>query len=224
MTMLPAGRPLIAPSFLSSDFSRIGEEVRAVEAAGADLLHLDVMDGHFVPNITIGPVVVEAVKRHASTPLDVHLMISDADRYIASFAHAGADILTVHWEATPHLHRTIHAIKDLGVLAGVSINPATPVGVLAEVLDDVDLVLIMSVNPGFGGQSFIPRALDKVRVLRSILQSTTQPDLLIEVDGGVTAENAQQLCAAGADILVSGSALFKSGDYAAYIKALRGHE
>ena len=224
MTMLPAGRPLIAPSFLSSDFSRIGEEVRAVEAAGADLLHLDVMDGHFVPNITIGPVVIEAVKRHASTPLDVHLMISDADRYIASFAHAGADILTVHWEATPHLHRTIHAIKDLGVLAGVSINPATPVGVLAEVLDDVDLVLIMSVNPGFGGQSFIPRALDKVRVLRSILQSTTQPDLLIEVDGGVTAENAQQLCAAGADILVSGSALFKSGDYAAYIKALRGHE
>lgn len=224
MTILPAGRPLIAPSFLSSDFSRIGEEVRAVEAAGADLLHLDVMDGHFVPNITIGPVVIEAVKRHASTPLDVHLMISDADRYIAAFAHAGADILTVHWEATPHLHRTLHAIKDLGVLAGVSINPATPVGVLAEVLDDVDLVLIMSVNPGFGGQSFIPRALDKVRVLRSILQSTTQPDLPIEVDGGVTAENAQQLCAAGADILVSGSALFKSGQYAAYIKALRGHE
>jgi ribulose-phosphate 3-epimerase len=224
MTMLPAGRPLIAPSFLSSDFSRIGEEVRAVEAAGADLLHLDVMDGHFVPNISIGPVVVEAVKRHATTPLDVHLMITEADRYIASFAHAGADLLTVHWEATPHLHRTIHAIKDLGVLAGVSINPATPVGVLAEVLDDVDLVLIMSVNPGFGGQSFIPRALDKVRVLRSILQSTTQPDLPIEVDGGVTAENAQQLCAAGADILVSGSALFKSGDYAAYIRALRGHE
>jgi ribulose-phosphate 3-epimerase len=224
MTILPAGRPLIAPSFLSSDFSRIGEEVRAVEAAGADLLHLDVMDGHFVPNITIGPVVIEAVKRHARTPLDVHLMISDADRYLAAFAHAGADILTVHWEATPHLHRTLHAIKDLGVLAGVSINPATPVGVLAEVLDDVDLVLIMSVNPGFGGQSFIPHALDKVRVLRSILQSTTQPDLPIEVDGGVTADNAQQLCAAGADILVSGSALFKSGEYAAYIKALRGHE
>ena len=219
MTMLPAGRPLIAPSFLSSDFA---EEVRAVEDAGADLLHLDVMDGHFVPNITFGPVVIEAVKQHANTPLDVHLMIADADRYLASFAHAGADILTVHWEASPHLHRTIHAIKDLGVLAGVSINPATPVGVLAEVLDDVDMVLIMSVNPGFGGQSFIPRSLDKVRTLRSILQSSSQPDLPIEVDGGVSAENAQALCAAGADVLVSGSALFKSGDYAGYIRALRG--
>ncbi|MBL0175204.1 MAG: ribulose-phosphate 3-epimerase [Ignavibacteria bacterium] len=222
MTMLPAGRPLVAPSFLSSDFSRIGEEIRDVEAAGADLLHLDVMDGHFVPNITIGPVVVEAIKRHATTPLDVHLMITDADRYLASFAHAGADILTVHWEASPHLHRTIHAIKDLGVLAGVSINPATPVGVLAEVLDDVDLVLIMSVNPGFGGQSFIPRALDKVRTLRSILHSTSQPNLPIEVDGGVTSSNAASLVEAGADILVSGSALFKSGDYAGYIRALRG--
>lgn len=219
---IPEGRPLIAPSLLSCDFSRIAEEVRAVEEAGADLLHVDVMDGHFVPNITIGPLIVEAVKRHARTPLDVHLMITDPDRYLADFAKAGADILTVHWEACPHLHRSVQAIHDLGLPAGVSVNPATPVWLLKDILADIELVLVMSVNPGFGGQRFIPQALEKISELRTMANEIGCTDLRIEVDGGVTKDNAAQLVAAGADMLVSGSAVFTSGDYAAYIQALRG--
>lgn len=218
---IPAGRPLIAPSLLSCDFSRIAEEVRAVEDAGADLLHVDVMDGHFVPNITIGPLIVEAVKRHARTPLDVHLMITEPDRYLADFAKAGADILTVHWEACPHLHRSVQAIHDLGLPAGVSLNPATPVWLLKDILGDIEMVLIMSVNPGFGGQRFIPQALEKISELRAMADEIGCTDLRIEVDGGVTRDNAAQLVAAGADMLVSGSAIFKSGNYPEYIAALR---
>ncbi len=218
---IPENRPLIAPSLLSCDFARISEEVRAIEAAGADLLHVDVMDGHFVPNITIGPLVVGAIKRHAQTPLDVHLMISDPDSYIEAFTDAGADILTVHFEACPHLHRTVQAIKALGRRAGVSINPATPVSVLEDILGDIDLILIMSVNPGFGGQAFIRRSLEKIRVLREMLAAQGREDVLVEVDGGVTTDNAAALKDAGTDILVSGSAIFRSGDYAAYIDALR---
>lgn len=219
---IPAGRPLIAPSLLSCDFARIAEEVRAVEEAGADLLHVDVMDGHFVPNITIGPLVVEAMKKHAGRPLDVHLMISEPDRYLAAFTSAGADILTVHWETCMHLHRTVQAIHGLGLPAGVSVNPATPVWLLKDILGDLDMVLIMSVNPGFGGQRFIPQALEKIAELRAMADEIGCTDLRIEVDGGVTRENAGQIVAAGADILVSGSAIFGSGDYAAYIAALRG--
>jgi ribulose-phosphate 3-epimerase len=219
---IPAGRPLIVPSLLSCDFSRIAEEVRAVEDAGADLLHVDVMDGHFVPNITIGPLIVEAIKRHARTPLDVHLMITDPDRYLADFAKAGADILTVHWEACPHLHRSVQAIHDLGLPAGVSVNPATPVWLLKDILGDIEMVLIMSVNPGFGGQRFIPQTLEKISELRAMADEIGCTDLRIEVDGGVTRDNATQLIAAGADMLVSGSAVFKSGDYAGYIAALKG--
>ncbi len=219
---IPAGRPLIAPSLLSCDFARIAEEVRAVEAAGADLLHVDVMDGHFVPNITIGPLVVEAMKKHAERPLDVHLMISDPDRYLAAFAKAGADILTVHWETCAHLHRTVQAIHDLGIPAGVSVNPATPVWLLKDIIGELEMVLIMSVNPGFGGQRFIPQAFEKISELRAMAGETGCTDLRIEVDGGVTKENAGQLVAAGADVLVSGSAIFGSGDYAGYIAALRG--
>ena len=218
---IPETRPLIAPSLLSCDFARISEEVRAIEAAGADLLHVDVMDGHFVPNITIGPLVVEAINRHAQTPLDVHLMITDPDSYIEAFSDAGADILTVHFEACPHLHRTVQAIKALGCKAGVSINPATPVSVLEDILGDIDLVLIMSVNPGFGGQAFIDRSLGKIRVLREMLAGQGRETVLVEVDGGVTKDNAAALKEAGTDILVSGSAIFRSGDYAACIEALR---
>lgn len=218
---LPPFRPLIAPSFLSCDFARIGEEVRAVEDAGADLLHLDVMDGRFVPNITIGPVVVDAVRGCSTAPLDVHLMIVEPERYLESFRDAGTDICTVHWEASPHLHRTVQAIRALGMLAGVSINPATPVTVLRDIIADLDLVLIMSVNPGFGGQAFIPRALDRVSAVRAMAAEEGAPHLLIEVDGGVTADNAGALLAAGADVLVSGSALFRSGDYTGYISRLR---
>ncbi len=221
MLQFPHLKPLIAPSLLSCDFSRLAEDVRAVEDAGADLLHVDVMDGHFVPNITIGPLVVQAVKRSARVPLDVHLMISEPDRYIDAFAKAGADILTVHWEACAHLHRTIQAIHALGVRAGVSINPATPVSVLTDILGEVDLVLVMSVNPGFGGQEFIARSLAKIRQLRKLREFTSLPDVRIEVDGGVTKDNAAELVEAGADILVSGNAIFTSGNYAEYISALR---
>ena len=222
MTRIPDRRPLIAPSLLSSDFARIAEEVHAIEEAGADLLHVDVMDGHFVPNITIGPLIVEAIKRHASRPLDVHLMISDPDRYLEAFRDAGADILTVHQETSAHLHRTVQGIHALDLDAGVSINPATPVALLDDILGEIEMVLVMSVNPGFGGQRFIPRALEKIADLRGRADERGFKDLRIEVDGGVSRDNAGDLLRAGADILVSGSAIFSSGDYSSYIEALRG--
>jgi ribulose-phosphate 3-epimerase len=210
----------IAPSILSADFSCLGEEVRAVDRAGADYIHVDVMDGHFVPNITIGPLVVAALRKVTGKPLDVHLMIENPDRYIPDFASAGADIITVHQEAVPHLHRTVQQIKSLGKRAGVSLNPATPVETLDVILDDLDLVLIMSVNPGFGGQTFILSALDKIRVLR---QRITQRGLATElqVDGGVKLDNIRDVAAAGADVLVAGSAVFGTDNYAATITALR---
>lgn len=210
----------ISPSILSADFSRLGEDVQAVDRAGADYIHIDVMDGHFVPNITIGPLVVDALRKVTDKPLDVHLMIENPDLYIPEFAKAGADIITVHQEAVPHLHRTIQLIKSLGKKAGVSLNPGTPVETLDVVLDDLDLVLVMSVNPGFGGQSFIPSALDKIRALR---QRITQRGLAteLEVDGGVKLDNIHEVVAAGADVLVAGSAVFNTDDYAATITALR---
>ncbi len=210
----------IAPSILSADFSRLGEDIQAVDRAGADYIHVDVMDGHFVPNITIGPLVVEALRKVTAKPLDVHLMIENPDLYIAEFAKAGADIITVHQEAVSHLHRTVQLIKSLGKKAGVSLNPATPVETLDVILDELDLVLVMSVNPGFGGQAFIPSALDKIRALR---QRITQRGLAteIEVDGGVKIDNIRQVVAAGADVLVAGSAVFNTEDYAATISALR---
>jgi len=210
----------IAPSILSADFSRLGEDVQAVDRAGADYIHIDVMDGHFVPNITIGPLVVDALRKVTDKPLDVHLMIENPDRYIADFAKAGADIIVVHQEAVPHLHRTVQLIKSLGKRAGVSLNPGTPVETLDVVLDDLDLVLVMSVNPGFGGQSFIPSALDKIRALR---QRITQRGLAtaLEVDGGAQLDNIREVVAAGADVLVAGSAVFNTDDYAATITALR---
>ena len=220
MTGFPADRPLIAPSLLSCDFARLGEEIRAVQDAGADLLHLDVMDGRFVPNITIGPLIVGAAKRHARIPLDVHLMIVEPERYIADFAKSGADIITVHAEATTHLHRTLQSIKNAGVLAGVSINPATPVPALSDILTGCDLVLIMSVNPGFGGQSFIENSLKKIRELAAIRSRAGLP-FLIEVDGGVDTNNCSSIVEAGADILVSGSTVFNSGDYALTLRRLR---
>ena len=210
----------ISPSILSADFSRLGEDVQAVDRAGADYIHIDVMDGHFVPNITIGPLVVDALRKVTAKPLDVHLMIENPDLYIPDFAKAGADIITVHQEAVPHLHRTLQLIKSLGKKAGVSLNPATPVETLDVILDELDLVLIMSVNPGFGGRSFIPSALDKIRALR---QRITQRGLSteLEVDGGVKIDNIREVVAAGADVLVAGSAVFNTEDYAATITALR---
>lgn len=211
---------LIAPSILSADFARLADEVAAVERAGADLLHVDVMDGHFVPNLTVGPPIVEALKKVTKLPLDVHLMITNADAFIQEFAEAGADYLTVHVEACPHLHRTIQSIKERGVKAGVTLNPATPIALLQEILPDVDLVLIMSVNPGFGGQKFIPSALNKVAAARAMLDRIHSRALL-EVDGGIKAENASQVVAAGATVLVAGSAIFSQRDYAGTIAALR---
>jgi len=210
----------IAPSILSADFSRLAEEVQAVDRAGADYIHVDVMDGHFVPNITIGPLVVDALRKVTDKPLDVHLMIENPDLYIADFAKAGADIITVHQEAVPHLHRTVQLIKSLGKQAGVSLNPATPVETLDVILDQLDLVLVMSVNPGFGGQAFISSALDKIRALR---QRITQRGLATElqVDGGIKVDNIREVVAAGADVLVAGSAVFHADDYAATITALR---
>jgi len=210
----------IAPSILSADFARLADEVAAVERAGADLLHIDVMDGHFVPNLTIGPPIVESLRKVTKLPLDVHLMITNADAFIPEFAKAGANYLTVHVEACPHLHRTIQSIKELGVKAGVTLNPATPVHSLQEILADVDLVLIMSVNPGFGGQKFIASCLAKVKAVRQMLDRIGSHALL-EVDGGVKAENAAQVLEVGADVLVAGSAIFSGSDYAARIAALR---
>ncbi|WP_313670299.1 ribulose-phosphate 3-epimerase [Sandarakinorhabdus sp.] len=214
----------IAPSILSADFARLGEEVRAISAAGADWIHVDVMDGHFVPNITIGPAVVKALRPHSDLPFDVHLMISPVDLYLEAFAEAGADILTVHPESGPHLHRTIQRIKALGKKAGVSLNPASPVELVAEVLGDIDLILVMSVNPGFGGQSFITSQLKKIERLRRMIDDSGRP-IHLEVDGGVDAANAATVVAAGADVLVAGTASFKGGaaHYAANIAALKGH-
>jgi ribulose-phosphate 3-epimerase len=214
-------RPLkIAPSILSADFSRLGEEVRAVEAAGADWVHVDVMDGRFVPNLTLGPVVVEAVKRVTSLPLDVHLMIVEPEKYVEAFAKAGADILTVHVEACTHLHRVVQQIRAAGARPAVVLNPATPLVTLEDILPDVAMVLLMSVNPGFGGQSFIPQVMDKVRRLKALVDARGL-DVDIQVDGGIHAGNAKDVVAAGANVLVAGNAVFKAKDYGAAISALR---
>jgi len=212
----------VSPSILSADFARLGEEIRAVEAAGADLIHVDVMDGHFVPNITIGPLVVAACRKVTTLPLDVHLMIDNPELYIADFAKAGSDYITVHVEAATHLHRLIQSIREhKGVRAGVSLNPATPLEALDLILGDIDMVLIMSVNPGFGGQSFIPSALGKIKRLRKMIDDRNLK-VEINVDGGVKPENAKEITTAGADILVAGSAVFGAKDYAAAIKGIRG--
>jgi len=210
----------IAPSILSADFSRLGDEIRAVEAAGADYIHIDVMDGHFVPNITIGPLVVEAARRVTGLPLDVHLMIENPDLLIPEFAAAGADIIVVHTEAVHHLHRTVQLIKSLGKRAGVSLNPATPLNALEYVLDDLDLVLLMTVNPGFGGQSFIEACLPKIHALRAMLDRRGS-EAELEVDGGVKTSNIATISHAGADVFVAGSAVFGSPDYAATITEMK---
>jgi ribulose-phosphate 3-epimerase len=215
--------PIIAPSILSADFARLGEEARAIQTAGADWLHVDVMDGHFVPNITIGPEVVKAIRPHVSIPMDVHLMISPADPYLEAFREAGADILSVHPEAGPHLNRTLKRIGQLGAKAGVVFNPSTPPDTIAYMMDDIDLILVMSVNPGFGGQSFMTSQLKKIEALRAMIDASGK-DIILEVDGGVTAQTAPQCLAAGATALVAGSAAFKGGPsrYADNIRALRG--
>ena len=202
----------IAPSILSADFMRLGEEILAAEEAGADLLHIDIMDGHFVPNITIGPAIVAAIRMITKLPLDVHLMIENPDKFLPDFAQAGADYLTVHCEASVHLHRTVQWIREKGIKAGVSINPATPVSQLESIITDIDLVLLMSVNPGFGGQKFIPATMDKIKKVREMIR-TAGSRALIEIDGGVKQDNVKEIADAGADILVMGSAFFESGNY-----------
>ena len=213
-------KKIIAPSILSADFARLGEEVKAVEAAGADWLHVDVMDGMYVPNISVGPLVVEALRRVTDLPLDVHLMIQDPDRYLDDFIRAGSDYIVVHAEATMHLQRTVSYIRQKGRKAGVSLNPATPLSHLDYVLADVDMVLIMSVNPGFGGQGFIPQMLDKISDLRAVLDSFDR-EILLEVDGGVKVDNIGEISRAGADVFVAGSAVFGSKNYAETLAAMR---
>jgi ribulose-phosphate 3-epimerase len=213
----------IAPSILASDFARLGEEVAAVERAGADLIHVDVMDGHFVPNLTIGPGVVSAMRSHGERPFDVHLMISPVDGFLADFAEAGADTLTVHPEAGPHIHRSLQLIKSLGKKVGLALNPGTPVEVVDPLLDQLDLICVMSVNPGFGGQTFLPGALDKIAALRRRIDAQDRP-IDLEVDGGITFETAPLVVEAGADVLVAGTAVFTGGPeaYGANIRRLRG--
>jgi ribulose-phosphate 3-epimerase len=212
---------LIAPSILSADFGRLADEVRAVEQAGADYIHVDVMDGRFVPNITLGPVLVEAVRRATRLPLDVHLMIVEPEKYVEAFAAAGANLISVHVETSPHLHRTLHQIRQAGARPAAVLNPSTPVELVEDVLDDLDMVLVMSVNPGFGGQRFIPRALDKIRRLRQLVNSRGLK-VDIEVDGGIDPDTAPRVIEAGANVLVAGTAVFHAKDYRAAIAALRG--
>lgn len=217
---------IIAPSLLASDFSKLGEEARAVAAAGADWLHIDVMDGHFVPNITLGPDIMKAVRPHAAIPFDVHLMISPADPFLEAFREAGADIISIHPEAGPHLNRSLKRIRQLGAKAGVAFNPQTPPETVEYMLDEIDLLLVMSINPGFGGQSFMPSQLRKIERLRTMSERAGRPDMIIEVDGGVTPETAKLCLSAGANALVAGTAVFRGGAerYADNIKALRGNE
>jgi ribulose-phosphate 3-epimerase len=211
----------LAPSILSADFSKLREEIQEVEQAGADWIHVDVMDGHFVPNITLGPLIVEAIRPHTALPLDVHLMIEHPDRYIEAFAKSGANLISVHQEACPHLHRTIHLIKEQGVQAGVVINPATPVSMIEPILSDVDLVLLMTVNPGFGGQSFISSVLHKIRQVKELLEAKGLTHVEIEVDGGVNRDTAAEVVEAGATVLVAGSAVFGATDRSAALAEIR---
>lgn len=211
----------IAPSILSADFARLGEEIKAVEASGATQIHIDVMDGHYVPNITVGPMVIASIRRVTDLPLDVHLMISDADRYLEAFATAGADALTVHVEACTHIHRTIHRIRELGLRAGVTLNPGTPVSAMSEIIAEVDIVLVMSVNPGFGGQTFIERSIERIRQIRTLLDAHN-PSADLAVDGGITPDTAGRVVAAGANVLVAGYAIFsREGGVQAAMDALR---